>query len=553
MVALALAGTAVLALPTTAAQGAAALAAPDISLTNMQGHLSQFQTIASNNGGNRRSTSAGYTASVTYVYDKLVAAGYSVVKQPCTSGCTLNAGPNVIANWPNGGGDPNQVVMMGAHLDSVSAGPGANDNASGSSMLLEVALTLAAQNPTLAKKVRFGWWTDEEQGLNGSEFYVNSLPSTERTKIKNYLNFDMVASTNAGYFINRITSATGQIVKAYYDSIGVQTEENTEGAGRSDDASFNAAGIQTSGIAAGASATKTSAQATKWGGTAGASYDPCYHRSCDTYPSNVNTTVLNRAGDAAAYALWNLAVGTTSSVVVANPGSKTGTVGTATSQQMSASGGTAPYTWTATGLPAGLSINASTGLISGTPTTAGTYNVTVSAKDAANVTGSASFTWTINGTGGGCTSPGQKLGNPGFETGSAAPWSASTGVIDSSTGQPPRTGSWKAWMNGYGSSHTDTLSQSVTIPAGCSATLSFYLHIDTAETTTTTAYDKLTVKAGATTLATYSNLNKNTGYLLRSFNVSSLAGQTVTISFSGVEDASLQTSFVIDDTALNVS
>jgi aminopeptidase S len=553
MVALALAGTAVLALPTTAAQGAAALAAPDISLTNMQGHLSQLQTIATNNGGNRRSTTAGYTASVNYVYDKLVAAGYSVVKQPCTSGCTLNAGPNVIANWPNGGGDPNQVVMMGAHLDSVSAGPGANDNASGSSMLLEVALTLAAQNPTLAKKVRFGWWTDEEQGLNGSEFYVNSLPSTERTKIKNYLNFDMVASTNAGYFINRITSATGQIVKAYYDSIGVQTEENTEGAGRSDDASFNAAGIQTSGIAAGASATKTSAQATKWGGTAGASYDPCYHRSCDTYPSNVNTTVLNRAGDAAAYALWNLAVGTTSSVVVANPGSKTGTVGTATSQQMSASGGTAPYTWTATGLPAGLSINASTGLISGTPTTAGTYNVTVSAKDAANVTGSASFTWTINGTGGGCTSPGQKLGNPGFETGSAAPWSASAGVIDSSTGQPPRTGSWKAWMDGYGSSHTDTLSQSVTIPAGCSATLSFYLHIDTAETTTTTAYDKLTVKAGATTLATYSNLNKNTGYLLRSFNVSSLAGQTVTISFSGVEDASLQTSFVIDDTALNVS
>ncbi|HEX8093256.1 putative Ig domain-containing protein, partial [Jatrophihabitans sp.] len=230
------------------------------------------------------------------------------------------------------------------------------------------------------------------------------------------------------------------------------------------------------------------------------------------------------------------------------------TVGTAKSLQMSASGGSAPYSWTATGLPAGLSINASTGLISGTPTTAGTYNSTVTARDAAAATGSASFSWTISPTGGGCASPGQKLGNPGFETGTAAPWSASAGVIDSSTGQAAHSGAWKAWLNGYGTTHTDTLSQSVSIPSGCSTyTLSFWLHIDTAETTTTTAYDTLTVKAGATTLATYSNLNKNTGYLQRSFNVSSLAGQTVSISFSGVEDSSLQTSFVIDDTALNVS
>jgi hypothetical protein len=247
--------------------------------------------------------------------------------------------------------------------------------------------------------------------------------------------------------------------------------------------------------------------------------------------------------------------GGTNTVTVNNPGSQSGTVGTAKSLQLtatdSASGQT--LTWSATGLPAGLSISSSTGLISGTPTTAGTYTTTATAKDTTGASGSATFTFTISGTGGGCSSPGQKLGNPGFETGSAAPWTASSGVIDSSTGEAAHSGSWKAWLDGYGTTHTDSLSQSVTIPSGCAASLTFYLHIDTAETTTSTAYDKLTVKAGSTTLATYSNLNKGTGYTQRSFNLSSFAGQTVTISFSGAEDSSLQTSFVIDDTALNLS
>jgi hypothetical protein len=249
--------------------------------------------------------------------------------------------------------------------------------------------------------------------------------------------------------------------------------------------------------------------------------------------------------------------GGTNTVTVTNPGSQSGTVGTATSLQIhasdSASGQT--LTYSASGLPTGLSISSSSGLISGTPSTAGTFSVTVTAKDTTNASGSTSFTWTIASSGGGgCPSPGQKLGNPGFETGSAAPWSATAGVIDSSTAEPAHSGSWKAWLDGYGTSHTDTLSQSVTLPAGCSSyTFSFWLHIDTSETTTTTAYDKLTVQVGSTTLATYSNLNKNTGYAQHSFNLAAYAGQTVTLKFTGTEDTSLQTSFVVDDTAVSVS
>jgi Zn-dependent metalloprotease len=245
--------------------------------------------------------------------------------------------------------------------------------------------------------------------------------------------------------------------------------------------------------------------------------------------------------------------GTPGGVTVNNPGNKSGTVGTAiTSFTVTASGGTTPYTWSATGLPAGITIGSSSGTVSGTPTTAGTYNVTVTATDSASQTGSTSFTFTISPTGGGCS--GQKITNPGFESGSTG-WSATSGVIGQwgSQGEPTHGGTWNAWLDGYGTTHTDALSQSVTIPSGCGATLSFYLHIDSSETTTSVQYDKLTVKLGSTTLATYSNLNKASGYSLKSFNVSSFAGQTVTLNFTGTEDVSLQTSFVVDDTALTLS
>ncbi|MYW14477.1 M1 family peptidase, partial [Streptomyces sp. SID2955] len=152
-----------------------------------------------------------------------------------------------------------------------------------------------------------------------------------------------------------------------------------------------------------------------------------------------------------------------------------------------------------------------------------------------------------------CT-PAQVVTNGGFESGTS-PWTASSStVITNRTGQTAHGGSSYAWLDGVGSTHTDTLGQSVTIPSGCStATLTFWLHIDTTETTSSVAYDKLTAKAGGTTLATYSNLDKNTGYVQKSLDVSSFAGQTVDLSFTGTEDSSLRTSFVLDDIALDTS
>ncbi|WP_370155211.1 putative Ig domain-containing protein [Streptacidiphilus sp. EB129] len=253
----------------------------------------------------------------------------------------------------------------------------------------------------------------------------------------------------------------------------------------------------------------------------------------------------------------------TGTVTVSNPGNQTGTVGTAASLQVSAgdSASGQTLTYSATGLPAGLSIDSSTGLISGTPTTAGTSAVTVTATDTTGASGTAGLSWTVNPSagGGGCTAA-QLLGNPGFETGTASPWSTSSGVVNNSSSEPAHSGSWDAWLDGYGTTHTDTLAQTVTLPSGCSTyNLSFWLHVDTAETSSTTAYDTLNVQvlnsSGTVlgTLAGYSNLNHNTGYAQHSFDLSPYAGQTVTLQFTGTEDSELQTSFVIDDTALNVS
>ena len=251
-------------------------------------------------------------------------------------------------------------------------------------------------------------------------------------------------------------------------------------------------------------------------------------------------------------------------VTVTNPGSQTGTVGTGVSLQISATDSASgqTLTYSATGLPAGLSVSASTGLITGAPTAAGSNSVTVTAKDATGATGSASFTWTINSSTSGCGSQ-QLIQNGGFATGSISPWTASSGVLTAkSSSHPsyPSTDPYLAWIDGYSGKHTDTLAQTVTIPATCTtATLSFWLYIDSTDPTTK-AYDTFTTQvlnsSGTVlaTLGTLSNQNESSGYVEYSYPMSSYIGQTVTIKFTGVETyTSGDTSFYEDDNALNAS
>jgi subtilase family serine protease len=275
-----------------------------------------------------------------------------------------------------------------------------------------------------------------------------------------------------------------------------------------------------------------------------------------TGSTGAHTATLTLSVTPAAANDFSLSVNPTSASVTAGSGtsatvSTAVTSGSAQTVSLSASG--LPSGATASFSPASVTAGGSSALtISTSSSTApGTYAVTITGTGA-SATHTASFSLTVK-TATACTAA-QKIANPGFESGTSG-WSSTAGVIGQNAPyEPTHSGSWNAWLDGYGTTHTDSVSQSITIPSGCSNyTLSFWLHVDTSEGTTTTAYDKLTVTLGSTTLATYSNLNHASGYVQHSFNVSGFAGQTVTLQFKGVEDSSLQTSFVIDDTALNVS
>ena len=227
---------------------------------------------------------------------------------------------NVLAE-KTGTNDDN-VVMAGAHLDSVLAGPGINDNGSGSAAILETAIQMAKVKTQ--NTVRFAWWGAEESGLVGSTNYVNGLSQAERDRIALYLNFDMIGSPN---YIQMVydsdqsgfpapvpvppgSVAIEDLLESFY-TLSSEPYDDAEFSGRSDYQAFILNGIPAGGLFTGAEVPKTAAQQAIWGGTTGAQYDPCYHAACDTF-ANVNLHALAINSDAVAFAVLTYAYSTES-------------------------------------------------------------------------------------------------------------------------------------------------------------------------------------------------------------------------------------------------
>ncbi|MBB4969119.1 M28 family metallopeptidase [Saccharothrix violaceirubra] len=229
---------------------------------------------------------------------------------------------NVIATTKTGRRD--NLVFAGAHLDSVANGAGINDNGSGSAGLLETALQLGS-SPKLNNAVRFGWWGAEELGLIGSTKYVQSLTFEQQLDIALYLNFDMIGSPNAAYFVydgdnsDAVGEPAGpygsaQIEKAFVDYLTVEKKVQVEGtdfSGRSDYGEFIKHGIPAGGLFTGAEGIKTPEQVAKWGGTAGVAYDPNYHGKGDNL-GNIDRVALDRNADALAWVTASYAISTES-------------------------------------------------------------------------------------------------------------------------------------------------------------------------------------------------------------------------------------------------
>lgn len=272
-----------------------------IDAASLSEHLEAFQRIADNHGGNRATGTPGFDASATYVVERLDTFGYEVKPRD------FNGGTNLIADRA---GTISDIVMIGAHLDSVLAGPGINDNASGVAALLVIAEALA-DVPRPERTIRLVFWDAEEGGPFGSPAYVAALVPSELSRIVAYLNLDMIGSPNALRFVYAEADAAPgsdaitQRFATYFEVLDLPWSP-IDLEGDSDHGPFVRAGIPTGGLFSGGIEPVTDAQADSFGAIAGIPADACSHQACDTL-ANVNTTTLHEMTLAVAHVLVSLA------------------------------------------------------------------------------------------------------------------------------------------------------------------------------------------------------------------------------------------------------
>ena len=291
-----------------------------VSARDIMDHLEALQDVADTNGGHRAAGSSGYEESARYVEEQLRAVGYAPVRQHFTyedHGEEIETF-NILAET---GGSDEQTIVVGGHLDSVRRGPGINDNASGVGAILETALRMADSGIEPINKVRFAFWGGEEEGLYGSQHYVDELSGSEAGQHAVYLNLDMVASPNGVRFVHdgdgstfgdNVPNGSNEIEDVFVDYFadrGLEVLPTPFLDGDSDYAAFLKAGIPSGGLFTGDAGTKSGAEVQGFGGEAGVAYDSCYHESCDTI-ENVDTDLLEEMADALAHATIAFATAT---------------------------------------------------------------------------------------------------------------------------------------------------------------------------------------------------------------------------------------------------
>lgn len=247
----------------------------------------------------------GYDLGASFAEDSTATDGGVTVEITVDAGYEDVDSENLIVTLA--GEDPDTVYVTGSHLDSVPAGPGINDNGSGTATVLEIALAAKARDEAPKNTLQFSWWGAEEYGLVGSYDWVSGISSEERSKIAGYLNFDMVASPNPVAFVydgsegSNGSDTIEDIFGSWLDSQGQPWTTASVG-GRADSYSFLLFDIPIGGLFTGAEVIKTSSQAETWGGSAGVAFDPCYHKDCDDI-DNLDLAMFVEMATAAAHSV----------------------------------------------------------------------------------------------------------------------------------------------------------------------------------------------------------------------------------------------------------